>query len=567
MRKTLTILLLSVSAALYSQNQKIDPTVEVNRDYQGKMMEITKGKLATETADSLNSFHLDFNYSFFNKPYKDMYEFSAVPSARIPKMETTYTPVLIAKLGIGLPFVTEGGILFSPHLEKGHNFNLNGDFNLFKGDVPEISISNGKTEKTGRKVDDKEYTYGIGAGYTYAWKSGEFNVSAGFKGGLGTYYGNRVPENQDTPVQDHSYTRFEAGIGVKSSGAGKYGQKLNYALEAGFAHTQDKSAGKLQENHFAVSGEVGPTVGRYNKFMAGFGVETAGFGGTADYSTGLFDITPQYRYENGKLKVNLGVKLQGHFGEKERSEKYHSFIFPAVDLSFNLLPDNLWLYGKVDGSNTLNTYWQTLMQNNHINPDTTPEGLMTGSVPLNVEGGFKGRATDRIWYRIYAGYTIHKGLQQFCYDQENGWFNTFYSNTNEFGIGAEFAFSTERIQGGIKARHSSFSKGKKSTFKDGMEAIGFPALKGGAWLQYNWEKKIYAGVECKFRSESEFICKDGTTGTAEGFADLGANVKYVHNSVFSFWLKGSNLLNSPLQYQPFYGGKGIGISAGIIVKL
>ena len=72
MRKTLTILLLSVSAALYSQNQKIDPTVEVNRDYQGKMMEITKGKLATETADSLNSFHLDFNYSFFNKPYKDM---------------------------------------------------------------------------------------------------------------------------------------------------------------------------------------------------------------------------------------------------------------------------------------------------------------------------------------------------------------------------------------------------------------------------------------------------------------------------------------------------------------
>ena len=164
MRKTLTILLLSVSAALYSQNQKIDPTVEVNRDYQGKMMEITKGKLATETADSLNSFHLDFNYSFFNKPYKDMYEFSAVPSARIPKMETTYAPVFIAKLGIGLPFVTEGGILFSPHLEKGHNFNLNGDFNLFKGDVSEISISNGKTEKTGRKVDDKEYTYGIGAG-------------------------------------------------------------------------------------------------------------------------------------------------------------------------------------------------------------------------------------------------------------------------------------------------------------------------------------------------------------------------------------------------------------------
>lgn len=560
MKKRLTILLLFCAAALAAQNQKIDPTVEVDRDYQGKMMEITKGKLSTDTADSLSNFHLDFNYSFFNRPYKDMYEFSAVPSARMPKIDTVNIPVLIARLGIGLPLSAEGAILFTPTLPEGNCLNLNGDFNLFKGKVEKISIEDGKTVKGGTKFDDKEYTYGIGAGYTHAWRSGELDISARFNGGYSTY-------QSSSPADSHTYSSAGVKMGIKSSGAGKYGQKLNYALKGEFVHTQDKAAGKLQENHFAVWGEIGPTVGRYNKFMAGFGVETANLYGCSRYSAGLFDITPQYRYENGKLKVNIGVKLQGLFGDKERRDKYDSFIFPAVDLSFNLVPHNLWLYGRLDGRNNINTYRQTLEQNPYINPNSTPQGLTAGSVPLSIEGGFRGRVTDRFSYRIFAGYIVHKGLQQFCYDRENGWFNTFYSNTEEFCTGADITVSTERFKGGICGKYSSFTRGKESAFIDGLKAIGFPALQGEAYLGYNWDNRFFARVQCNFRGESNFVCTDGTTGTASGFADLVAGAGYAYGDVFTFWLKGSNLLNTQLQYHPFYAGRGIGISSGIIVKL
>lgn len=565
MKSTFTILLLCCTFALAAQNQKIDPTVEVNRDYQGKMMEITKGKLNTATADSLNSFNLDFSYSFFNKPYKDMYEFSAVPSASIPEMDTIYTPWLHAKGGIGFPFTAQASILVSPRLTKGNYLNMMGDFNLFNGKVPEIAIMEGKAQESGRKVDNKEYSYGVGAGYTHAWRSGELGISVGFNGGYSTYYGYRTNDAAD--AADHSYTVAGIEMGIKSSGAGKYGQKMNYALKGKFSHTSDKGMRELQENIFSISAEAGPTVGRYNKFMAAVSVEAADAGNAAHYTAGLFGITPQYRFENGKLKVNLGIKLQGHFGDREKRDRYHSYIFPAVDLSFNLLPRNLWLYGKVDGGNVLNSYTGTLAQNRHISPDHTPAGLMTGSIPLDVEGGFKGRFTDRFSFSVFAGYTIHKGLQQFYHDQRNGWSNTFYSNTNRFGIGASAVVATERFQGEISALHSFWTKGKKSSFINGLAPVGFPSIEGEARIRYNWEKKVYATVECTFRGETGYLCLDAAQGTVPAFADLKAGVEWVYSPVVTFWLQGCNLLDAPLQYHPFYAGRRIGFYAGIIVEL
>lgn len=597
MKKRLTILFLLCSVAAMAQNQKIDPTLEVNRDYQGKMMEITKGKLSTAIADSLGISNLNFNYAFATRPYRDMYEFSPVPSVQLPRIDSTYTPILTAKAGIGAPLAPEATIMYTPLSNMGNYLNFKGSFNLFKGKVPAISlvrkmpvgvtdedapIVDGKTAENGNKVENKEYRYGVGGDYTHTWESGELNISAGFNGGYSTYYGctrttglyNR--ESSTAKPEHHTYTQVGASVGIKSSGAGKYGKKFNYAAKGSFTHTKDKSAGNVGENLFTLEGEAGPTVGRYNKFMAGAGFRSVGYKSSlqigspmekGNFNMGLFHFTPQYRYENGSLKVNIGVKLEGFFGNREDDDRYTGFIFPAVDLMFNLLPHKLWLYGKVDGHNTLNTYSRALERNSHIRPEYTPETLMAGSVPVNIEAGLKGRNTDRFHYSIHAGYTVHKGLQQFIYDQENGWFNTFNSNTNEFWIGGEVGVNSERLQGRISARYSSFTRGKESTFLNGIEVVGFPALQGEFFARYNWNRKVYAGVECKFRGKDNLVTMYGDMGTVPAFAELNGCVEYVYNPTFTFWLRGDNLLNRQLQYQPFYAGRGIGFSAGIIVQL
>ena len=71
------------SAGKVQAQQKIDPTVEVEKEFDGKMTNIVKGALNSSIPDSLTSFNLNFNYSIFDKPYKDLYEFSTLPSAQL----------------------------------------------------------------------------------------------------------------------------------------------------------------------------------------------------------------------------------------------------------------------------------------------------------------------------------------------------------------------------------------------------------------------------------------------------------------------------------------------------
>ena len=55
-----------VAAALMVQTamaQMIDPTVEVQRDFDGRMVNIHKSHLKSNIHDSLSNFNLSFNYS------------------------------------------------------------------------------------------------------------------------------------------------------------------------------------------------------------------------------------------------------------------------------------------------------------------------------------------------------------------------------------------------------------------------------------------------------------------------------------------------------------------------
>ena len=60
-----------IPAVLGAQN--LDPTVEVRRTYQGKLLEVHKPSLEMSIPDSLTNFDLDFDYSVFNNPYKGAY--------------------------------------------------------------------------------------------------------------------------------------------------------------------------------------------------------------------------------------------------------------------------------------------------------------------------------------------------------------------------------------------------------------------------------------------------------------------------------------------------------------
>ena len=57
-------------ASGFASAQNLDPTVEVRRTYEGKLLEAHKPQLSMSVPDSLTRFDLDFDYSVFETPYK-----------------------------------------------------------------------------------------------------------------------------------------------------------------------------------------------------------------------------------------------------------------------------------------------------------------------------------------------------------------------------------------------------------------------------------------------------------------------------------------------------------------
>ena len=57
---------LSLAAAA----QNLDPTVVVNRAYEGKLLEVNKPVMEMAVPDTVQQFDLEFDYSVFENPYK-----------------------------------------------------------------------------------------------------------------------------------------------------------------------------------------------------------------------------------------------------------------------------------------------------------------------------------------------------------------------------------------------------------------------------------------------------------------------------------------------------------------
>ena len=64
--RILIYFLVTVVFSLSAYGQNLDPTVEVNRAYEGKLMEVHKPVLEMAVPDSVMRFDLDFEYSVFD---------------------------------------------------------------------------------------------------------------------------------------------------------------------------------------------------------------------------------------------------------------------------------------------------------------------------------------------------------------------------------------------------------------------------------------------------------------------------------------------------------------------
>mgnify|MGYP006873009500 FL=1 len=172
MKKILTaIAALALCGTVYAQ---IDPTVEVSRQYKVNIADIERPQTNDNAVpDSLQKFDVDFDYSIFDRPYTDLYEFSPYQTDSISKVTHRRPPRLMAQVGSQFPLAPE--LVFKSQLVTRPKLNIGLDADIKSAFCDLDYLGQEKALGAGRFQSD------LSAGLKHAWNTGEMTLVLGYK--------------------------------------------------------------------------------------------------------------------------------------------------------------------------------------------------------------------------------------------------------------------------------------------------------------------------------------------------------------------------------------------------
>lgn len=590
MKKNIFVTIAAMALAVSAMHaQDLDPTVVVNRAYEGRLTDVHKPLLDMQVPDSVTRFDLDFDYSVFDKPYKGAYEFNPYLLTMQPASSIQDPKQLYLRVGAGYTLHPTLDLVWAVPTKgafkvDAYAFHRSyvGQYRKFRPELVEgetVMIERMKLhggDRTNRQVYyDLETRAGVDG--SYDWKAGSVTFDA-------SYYGLASEDY----LKSRHYDALDIKAGIASKRLGEdhfmYDVDLKYRFGAD-AMNYAGAVDRLDEHVFSVKATLGQVMTkafRTHKVLFDAGLDLAAYSHSV-YSTiaGQFYITPRYVYDYSKWKVDAGIKLakvmrsespNGIFSAKEQ------IVYPDVYASFDAVPQYLRIYTEIGGGNKMNTYSSLLKENHHFDAqfgrDMWP--LMDFSVErVSATMGFKGRFS-KLTYDLRGGYVNYaNALMDAIVVAE-----PFANNTTEYLPGFGYA--------GYQKAFAAISLDWKSEallldtelqydysfgFSDSDGLFAPAAFTGQAIVEYNWSRRIYAGVDCIFATARKGSVLDvrqsvkAYDAEIPGYADLGLYFEYAFSNSFSLWARGGNLLDMTIQRNPLYAEKGVNFTVGICLNL
>ena len=571
----IALLLMPVSL----MGQVIDPTVEVSREFDVKLMEIRKPDIPVNIADSLQKFDIHFDYSIFNRPYKDLYEFSPYQLAQIKPVEAPKNPFFYAKLGVQYPLMPSAELYLQTVSKNGFYAALYGQHNSFWGTMP-------STQQDGGGIGSKRMNNLFGGNLKYAWMTGELLFDINYhldkydferdiksifhdNNQLNLSFRAKSAHNQDNSLY------YDFGIAYRNS---VKKEELLYSGSQPLTGHDTLGVRSLTENYLHIDGSVGTTFDVHRVYI-NMGIEYASYSGVKSHTAGVVEFSPLYEYKKGNIFAKIGAKFSSRYGivpdTESASDVDHqsvaSNIFPDVDAKWEVVKNSLWLHAIVTGGNDIHAYSSLMNDCPYIDPQSqlkfeshvvdariAVESVIKGRVGLNVFASYCVGRNVMVFTPVMSGYDPETLVLNGVQSTEPYSITTSYWDVNTFSVGIEPFWKSKDLTLGGNLRYNCYKS------PDDYDMTNLPAWQGRAYLRYNWRERIVAGVEWKYTS--------GVSGSLYGdysvpaIMDLDINLNFIWNSHFSLFLKGGNLLNRRNQYVPLFIEPSINFGGGICVN-
>ena len=561
----------------YAQN--LDPTVEVNRSYESKLMEVHKPLLEMAVPDSVLRFDLDFDYEVFENPYKGAYEFKPYVMDLQPDGRTVGHNNLYLRLGAGNGFEAlslrpTADFVWSPVFRERFKMDVYANHRSYVGEYGKADLPDPAAEKAVLKLrrsygrTDYDMLTRAGVDGRYDWTGGTVRADVG-------YYG--IAERFGDSGNLYNALDVKAGVASKD-----YGQFMNYDVHASYRFGSDRQSYRgvsesFDEHEFDVLGKLKAVLMENHKAMFELGVENHSY---ADAGVTRLTFAPHYMLKYGRWDFNVGFRVEPLLPSKDSIcfQTKGQVIYPDITVDYQLIPERMKAYAKIGGGTKVNSFSSLLAQNHHFDLNYAHGGPLMDNTVENISAvlGVEGRLGARFAYGLRGGYAMYGNapietvtVGTLPGDREQIYLpGITYAGYQNVYVTADVNWAVERfrVDGSVTYRNAWY---------EDIETPGYflpAAVTGSVALEYNWHKRIFLGMDCDFstgRQKGSVLFPDGTSQSASvpGYADLGIDFEYLANRNFSVWVRGGNLLNMSIQRNLLYAEKGVYFAAGICLNL
>ena len=573
MKRLLTIYALCFALLpLRAQNA----TVEVSRPYDVNLDGIRKPAIPTSVDDSLQRFDVHFDYSIFNRPYGDLYDFTPYESIQLATVGANRTPFIYTRLGAQFAPVERGvmpagEIYLQTKPKKGFCSGLYGRHNSYFGQLDPKGVN---------PLDARRLENTVGGDLTYDWATGELMLDVQYNFDRFRY---ALAGGNAMPAARHSNNDVTASFNLNS--AQKEANTVYYDVTMAYRNTWKDftlentdyySSGlyssSIGESLISVKGYVGASFDKHRIYVD-MNIQHASYRGMRDFSAGVVEFSPFYHLDIKRLQARLGVKFGSRYGQEgelaveDADLSPRSTIFPDVDIRFTLIDKSMWIHTNLTGGNDLNTFSDMVDDCPIVYPgarmefgrrpfDATLslEGVVAGRLGLNLEGNFKITRNKMIFVPLFDDL----GITQMT---------PLYRDVNQYSVQGEVFWKSQDLAVGGRLRYTGYyDPDDKSTVTEMPKWIGY------AFFRYNFRERIIAQVECNYRgaTSGEGFSSAGTDVRCyyevPPIVDIDLNVNYLINNHISVFAKVGNLLNHRNQYMPLYLEPGINFGGGVCLN-
>ena len=572
-------------------------SVEVSRAYDVNLDGILKPAVPISVDDSLQRFDVRFDYSIFNRPYADLYDFTPYESIQLKTVGANRTPWLYARLGSQYAFgekgwLPAGELYLQSRPKNGFCSGLYGRHNSFFGD-----LGRGFGENPMLSTSRMENT--VGGDMTYDWETGElmFDLKYAFDRYNYSPAWNDLKTGMDGvsfPNAAHRNNSLTASVNLNS--AQKEQNTVYYDVTLSYRNTQkdlvmswsapgfQPDTSRISEGFLQLNGYVGATFD-IHRIYVDMNIEYASYGGVHDFQIGVVEFSPIYKYQRKRLDAKIGVKFGTRYGiagaiaEPDLDLSARSSIFPDVDIRYNLVDKTLWAHATVTGGNDLNPFSRMVDDCPIVLPSSSMmfgrrpvdatlslEGVFSGRLGMNLEGNYKVTRNKMILIPVYEGWDLTQMTPS-------------YRDVNQFSVQGEVFWRSQDLALGGRLRYVRYyDPADKSTVTE------MPAWTGYGFVRYNFRERIIAQVECNYRSSTggamairgmdyrgmDYTVLDLNSSWLQydvpAIVDVDINVNYLINKNFSVFAKAGNILNHRNQYMPLYLEPGFNLGAGVCLN-